>query len=850
MASKKSAKYAKGYTQYRDSYEKAYFAHSYGTFIREAKHAVDSFLYAFIFYSFDDDLLVTDILKRRVEYSSVTFVNKRPSFNELLSLAYASPRHSIIDVISIESFKGLHDELADYKNVDANRIPSVRTQLSRLSNLFDKFSFDSGDIDKKLASALKYCRRITEEGYKNAKTQLKLIFQSISEAESIIESTCATVQSQRLNDPDLSNQLIDQLRSVQVGFAAEASKAQEDINEKRQATDNYNITLFGRTNVGKSTLMEILTNGSGVSIGKGGQRTTKDVRQYQWNGLSITDVPGIDAYDGQVDEVLAERASRFADQIIFMITSGQPENIEAEWLVKLKRKDKPMLCVCNVKRTVATDKYLQRFIDNPGEVLNKDGVSQAIQQFREFVEQKLPNEDVPFITTHLQTRFLANLEKDEKKKQILIEASRFKDVENAILCDVINYGMLYRKRCYISILDVPIFEQMIRLFRFSGQNFHNLVIYEEKERELKSWQKSFVKDELEKLENSISNIFDDIERYIGSFVDEYAEAEDFGERWNHYLIQQNIKGKVESLIKSSHKKARLHIESVFKDLSEELELSQTLFSNKLHEGGHIVDWGKGFGWGSGVLAVAATIFSFIPGTQAIAIGLGIVSGVLGGASALWKSREKRLREFKEKKEKELRMSIREQKEKTISIARNEYKKNIENQLFKEANGRFVVLIKSLKTLAWSQRSIGFIYMHNHVYLTRVSMRDILDSMGFKKIELYNVARVPGKRTVLVSNSNILDDSEIQNRIGNRLGSKEEIISINHYEPLYFSVDVFNTVSERLGSSLRDPKYSFDTFNEKEYRILTFKSIGDLSAEEEERISLLEQLFDTHIVFKN
>lgn len=850
MSSKKSAKYASSYTKYRQSYEKAYFAHSDGAFMLKAKDAVNYFLYAFIFYSFDDDELVINILKRKAAYGSITVSNKKPSFYELLSLAYASPRHSIIDAIPIESFKRLYEELVNNKATDSIKIPAIRSDLSRISNLFDSFSFDSGDINKKLANALKECRRITENGYKNAKLQIRLIFQSISEVESIIESTCSTVQSQGLNDPDLSSQLVEQLRAVQVGFTAEASKAQEDINEKRITTDNYNITLFGRTNVGKSTLMEILTNGSGISIGKGGQRTTKDVRQYQWNGLSITDVPGIDAYDGQVDEVLAERASRFADQIVFMITSGQPENIEADWLVRLKRKDKPMLCVCNVKRTVATDKYLQKFIDNPGEVLDKESVSQAIQQFREFVKQKLPNEDVPFVTTHLQTRFLANSETDEKKRQILIEASRFKDVENAILCDVINYGKLYRKRCYISILDVPIFEQMIRLFCFSGQNFHNLVIYEEKQRELKAWQKTFVKDELESLDNSISIVFDKIERHIGLFVDEFAESKDFGERWNRYLEQQNIESKVESLITASYNKAKLYIENVFKDLSEELELSQTLFSNRLHEGGRIVDWGKGFGWGSGSLAVIAAVLAWIPGLQPFAVALGITSAIMGGISAVWKSREKRLRQLKEKKETELRMSIREQKENAIRVAKRECKKNIESHLIKEANNRFTVLIRSINTLAWSQRSIGFIYMHNHINLTQMMLRDILDSMGFKKIELFNVARVPGKSTVFVTNSNILEDSEIQKRIGNRLGSKEEIIAINHYEPLYFSVDLFNTVSERLGASLRNPKYSFDTFLENEYRILTFKANGALSTEDEEKISLLEQLFDTHIVLKN
>ena len=848
MSSSKSAWYANRYARYRDNYEKAFFAHSNNAFFREAGKAVKCFLYAFIYYSFDKDYLVDEIIKGKTLFPPYSSSLKKPSAEDLLILAYASPRHYLIDAIPDEAFFVLVRELAYPKLIENERIPIIRSLLYRISKLFESFSFESGDINKRLSKALKECRRITEDGYRMANERLRDIFRYVSEAERVMESICTIVQSQRLNDPELSNQLVNQLRTVQVDFASAASKAEEDINEKRQTTDNYNITLFGRTSVGKSTLMEILTDGDGDSIGKGGQRTTIDVRQYNWNGLSITDVPGIDAYDGQVDEVLAERASRFADQIIFMITSGQPESIEAKWLVKLKRKDKPIICVCNVKRTVASDKYLQKFLDNPGDVLDKERVSEAIQQFREFVNQELPNEDIPFIITHLQSRYIANTVKEVSKKKALINASRFEDVEKAILCDVINYGKMYRKHCYISILDIPVFEQMTVLFGFSGQNFQNLVLYEEKQRSFKSWQIMFVKDEIERLNNNITVIFDRIERYVATFVDEYAEAKDFGERWNHYIEQQQLENIIGSLIMESYNKAKLHIERVFKELYEEVNLSQFLFYRQSFKGGKIIDWSKGFGWTSEGLGVLAAILVFFPPLQPIAIGLGIVSMLTVGLSWIWKSREKRLRAFKEKKEEELRSGIRNQKELMLKAMEREYEKTIQNCLIKAANERFAIMMKSLKTLAWSQRSFGYFYLRNHLELTETLMNDVLNSIGYKNITLFNVARVPGKRTVLISNSDILNDDEIKNRISNRLGSKEEIVTIKLQGPLMFSIESFNYISEQLGSSLSSPKYSYDTYLENEYLILTFNPLRE-TTDEEENISILEQLFYTHIVFK-
>ena len=63
MSSSKSAWYANRYARYRDNYEKAFFAHSNNAFFREAGKAVKCFLYAFIYYSFDKDYLVDEIIK-------------------------------------------------------------------------------------------------------------------------------------------------------------------------------------------------------------------------------------------------------------------------------------------------------------------------------------------------------------------------------------------------------------------------------------------------------------------------------------------------------------------------------------------------------------------------------------------------------------------------------------------------------------------------------------------------------------------------------------------------------------------------------------------------------------------
>ena len=74
------------------------------------------------------------------------------------------------------------------------------------------------------------------------------------------------------------NPVYEQLNEAVDNMAAAHQTALRETESNRQRMGSFNITLFDRTMSGKSTLMEILTNGEGKSIGKGAQRTTQDGR--------------------------------------------------------------------------------------------------------------------------------------------------------------------------------------------------------------------------------------------------------------------------------------------------------------------------------------------------------------------------------------------------------------------------------------------------------------------------------------------------------------------------------------------------------------------------------------------
>ncbi|WP_201764279.1 GTPase [Halalkalibacterium ligniniphilum] len=70
---------------------------------------------------------------------------------------------------------------------------------------------------------------------------------------------------------------------------------------EKENLSTLTVTLFGRTKAGKSTIRETLTNGDSESIGRGAQRTTRNIKEYYLKNLIIIDTLGISAYEGEED---------------------------------------------------------------------------------------------------------------------------------------------------------------------------------------------------------------------------------------------------------------------------------------------------------------------------------------------------------------------------------------------------------------------------------------------------------------------------------------------------------------------------------------------------------------------
>ena len=210
-----------------------------------------------------------------------------------------------------------------------------------------------------LIKVLKECNKSAKIGYEIASEQEKNLNKTLDSAQKKIQGTIQNLQRSPCCTPELTKSLQKQLDDIKESVKQLSYSFNEDLQTLQKNLSHFSITLFGRTMAGKSTLMEILTEGDGSSIGKGAQRTTRDIRKYTWNGLEITDVPGIGAFEGEDDEKLAFESAKTADLILFLITDDAPQQKEAECFSRIVNLGKPIICVMNVKSSISENKSLK-----------------------------------------------------------------------------------------------------------------------------------------------------------------------------------------------------------------------------------------------------------------------------------------------------------------------------------------------------------------------------------------------------------------------------------------------------------------------------------------------------------
>lgn len=621
-----------------------------------------------------------------------------------------------------------------------------------------------------LQQVLSECVNSAKIGYKIASEQEKNLNRALSLARDKVQSTIMEFNSSPCYVPETANLLESQLSEISEAFNNLSFALKEDLQGLRENLSKLSITLFGRTMAGKSTLMEILTEGDGKSIGKGAQRTTRDIRKYTWNGIEITDVPGIGAFEGEEDELLAFDAASKADLILFLITDDAPQAAEAECFSRLVKSGKPIICIMNVKVSIE-GKSLQLALRDIKKQLDMERLNQIQNQFKEFSKQFGQTWDhIPFVYVHLQAAFTALKADDPVKSKCLHDKSRIDILKKRIVEQVKTKGKFYRIKTFIDIISNPILESMENLLGQSQTNSAQGRTILAKKRQFADWKSRFYRDGKKQIESLVEIIRNELEEEITLFAEEHFDDKDADKAWAKLIEDRKDAARGQELLENLQEKCNDKLKEISREITNELKYVVSITNNKSLRTHKIVDGKKFWNWSVRVIDAALWIskeIASLVGAASASCVLGWVAlgfGVIGAISSflgpsLFKSRAKKEQEARARLEKQLCDKVNE------DCAG--FKKQLIHHLDSMISKSITPVITDLEklntvifSLADTQRELAWDLNKHLLVLNKSILTEAIRLIGAEGLQYHvqSVARIPGN-TVSILPDNVFAFTE-------------------------------------------------------------------------------------------
>ena len=633
--------------------------------------------------------------------------------------------------------------------------------------------------DSSMEQELAKCCESAEEGYALANAKYGDIKKTLTDAANSLSKTDAE-QSQvsRIRNTELVENQKKELQKLR----EQIDHIGSDLQNLRGRMKDFSIVVYGRTMAGKSTLMEILTHGNGKSIGKGSQRTTLDVRDYYWNGLKITDVPGIsafslDAKEARVDESLALEAAKKADLILFLLTSDAPQPDEAEKLAQLRSFGKPVLGVINVKMSFNINDDLD-IEDLQDKLADTSTIDAAISQFKKFSANH--NQDwsgIKFVATHLLSAY-----QSQDKNPKVFKISRFAEVEDFILDKVRNDGRFLRIKTFADAVAVPMSNIILKIYEYSAETLRQSDVWFDKRRQLLEWREKFVARSQEKLNNLYNQLSDELDSAISDFAYHHCEDQNAGANWQNRFQSLKFDKKFQDLLKSLADECGRKR----KELSDELttELSYTL-NNNARVNIHLDDTTA---WGQNI-STALPLLALIPGVGWVGAGVLAAVGILG--NLFFDSKEKQRQQNREK----LRDAITPKSYEVLDKMYSQVIDTFNEKILAKGVNEFADLLAGYQFMFARLGESQYNMAANLFYeFSDLNFKLLVEANNYKKVgsgNLNEIPRIPGEKMIIFADSSNLDTRKLSELLGENVSvmKHEEELSDNVIKILGCDFDV-------------------------------------------------------------
>ena len=520
--------------------------------------------------------------------------------------------------------------------------------------------------DTDLTKVLDECCTAAKGGYELALNEKNALDGILTSAENKIRETAIEYKISPCEVTGMGEVLESQLAEIDGAVNDLRLTFTEDLETLKGDLEKFSITLFGRTMAGKSTLMEVLTEGDGSAIGMGAQRTTRDIRRYVWNGLAVTDVPGIGAFEGEEDTRLAFDAAKTADLIVFLLTDDAPQAVEAECFSQVKDLGKPVIVIMNVKVSIDAGKSRKLIERDMKRAFDYDRIEDIRKQFCKFADMYGQNWDsVPFVSVHLKSAYEAvKCEKSgDPDADFWREVSHIDELKSFICDEVRVRGKYIRVKTFADIIANPMIEALSELNGQSRMNEAQAKVISDKKNALAKRRDVFVKSSKKRIESFMMRLKTEFRMDIATFSEDHYNDKMADIAWGELVKNKKLEDRCRELLDDMETEVDSIIQEMLREMTSELKyvsvesLERNFLTPELVDAKRIASW-TSLVLGSGG-AIAAYILSAVGVSAAGPVGwIASAIGITGGISVLFiESRIDKMAKARANLEKELSNSV-------------------------------------------------------------------------------------------------------------------------------------------------------------------------------------------------
>lgn len=348
----------------------------------------------------------------------------------------------------------------------------------------------------------------------------------VDSLESIKEISAETVSDEELKASFLN------IRDTVFGGITKIRLHIESLLEDAE-WDTLNLSFFGETNAGKSTIIEALVNGDGSSVGDGTKDFTKTIEALQHKGIMLIDMPGIEGREETVMNNIHAAVNK--SHVIFYVCINKEPEIHTLSKMKAYLNDNARVyTILNIRGKPAAYKYVTELKTENFALVEK----RVMEKFKAELEKNyagniLVQGHLSMLTNDKLTR---PEHQREQKKSIEIFGSKekirkFSNIaEVNIIIDRLKTGI--REEVYISNSYKFIKSLKIILSRILREKKQFDIFIRESNAQIKSYLQDiegiinkYDKESYKVIDANINRLRVELKKYINQGIEEGADED-------------------------------------------------------------------------------------------------------------------------------------------------------------------------------------------------------------------------------------------------------------------------------------------------------------------------------------